>query len=393
MEFGIETDEPAQCKISVEHTTSFDEMLTFVGGSNLFMYNHSERFSLPSAKDIANSSMTIENGKDLTFFVRCKDKNGNENEAEYAVRFCVDPTPDTTAPKVEATSIMNGGCVAEEQDSAEVRFYTNEPAECRWSPQDQDFDNMQGTMVCNNELYQANAAQLFTCVAELTGIPRDNANFYIRCQDYAGDSENERNAMKQSYEFSLHGSTGLKMKNLKPNETIFGAVSPSPVELYVETLFGCNNGRAVCYYSETGNSNDFIQFFDTNTDDGIHTQRLDLIDGNHKYYVRCIDEGGNLAEDSVEFKLDIDSNAPVVARIYEEDNLLKLVTVRNSECSYTFDNCDFSFSEGTVMPYANTTIHVTEWNEEKIYYIKCRDEFRNEDADCSVVVKPTRDLF
>jgi len=389
LEFGIEVDEPAQCKVDFNHTTSFDEMRTYIGGSNLFKYNHSEVFSLPSAKAIANSSLVLENGKDLTFFLRCMDKNGNENEAEYAVRFCVDPTPDTTAPRVEATSIVSGGCVAEDQTEAEVRFYTNEPAECRWSPQDQDFENMQGTMSCNNELYQANAVQLFTCATELTGIPRDEASFYIRCKDYAED----RNTMKQSYEFSLRGSTALKMKNLRPNETIFGGVSPAPVELYVETLFGCNEGRAICSWSESGDNGDYIQFFDTNTEDGVHTQRLDLTDGNHNYYVQCVDEGGNLVEDVAEFRLDIDENAPVVARIYEEDNLLKLVTVRDSECAYTFDNCDFTFAEGTEMPYANTTVHVTEWDEEKTYYIKCRDEFRNEDADCSVVVRPTRDLF
>ena len=389
LEFGVETDEPAQCKIDYRSTTSFDEMVTYVGGSNLFSYNHSEKFSLPSAAALKNSSLILENGKDLTFFLRCMDKNGNENEAEYAVRFCVDPTPDTTAPSVEATSIVNGGCVAEDQDTSEVRFYTNEPAECRWSPQDQDFDNMQGTMSCNSELYQSNAAQLFTCVAELTGISREDTKFYIRCSDKSEFANN----MTESYEFSLRGSTGLKMKNLMPNETIFGAVSPSPVELYVETLFGCNEGRAICQYSESGVAGDYIQFFDTNTEDGIHTQRLDLTAGSHKYYVKCTDEGGNTVVDTAEFSLDIDSNAPVVARVYEENNLLKLVTVRDSECAYTFDNCDFSFAEGTEMPYANTTVHVTEWNQEKTYYIKCRDEFRNEDADCSVVVRPTRDLF
>jgi len=36
---------------------------------------------------------------------------------------------------------------------------------------------------------------------------------------------------------------------------------------------------------------------------------------------------------------------------------------------------------------------VTDWVQDKTYYIKCRDAFKNEDADCSVVVRPTRDLF
>ena len=393
LEFGINVDEPAQCKIDFNHTESFDEMVTFIGGKNLYSYNHTESFSLPSAAAMKNASMVLENGKDLTFFIRCKDKNGNENGAEYAVNFCVDPTPDNTAPKIEATSVLNEGCVAENQDTAEVTFYVNEPTNCRWSPQDQDYDLMQQTMICSNEMYQANAMQLFGCKAELSGISREDTKFYIRCKDQPGADENERNENKESFEFVLRGSTALKMKDLLPNETIFGAVSPMPVELKVKILFGCNDGQAICEYSATGETGDYIRFFDTNNEDGINTQRLDLIAGEHEYFVRCIDEGGNLVEDKAIFNLDIDVNAPVVARIYEEDNMLKIVTVRNSECSYTFDNCDFSFKEGTEMPYSNSSVHVAEWNEEKTYYIKCRDEFRNEDADCSVIVRPSRNFL
>ena len=106
-----------------------------------------------------------------------------------------------------------------------------------------------------------------------------------------------------------------------------------------------------------------------------------------------MDEGGNVVKDSVDFNLDIDENAPVGARVYEEDDLLKLVTVRDSECVYSFDNCDFTFAEGTEMPYGNSTVHVAEWNEDKTFYIKCRDEFRNEDADCSIIVRPSRNFL
>jgi len=70
--------------------------------------------------------------------------------------------------------------------------------------------------------------------------------------------------------------------------------------------------------------------------------------------------------------------------------MLKIVTVRDSECSYTFDNCDFTVAEGTQMPYANSTSHVADWNNEKTYYIKCTDKFTGEDAGCSMIVKPSR---
>ncbi len=393
VQFGVNTDEPSQCKIDIESKNTFEEMRNFIGGNNFFLYNHTELLVLPSIGSLGNSSFVLENGNEMDFFIRCRDKNGNTNSAEYAVELCIDPSPDTTAPTIEATSIENNACIAENQASANVEFYTNEPSQCRWSIQDKDYDLMQNDMDCSNEPSQINSANLWTCATDLTGISRDNADFYVRCKDQPTAAEIDRNKMSESLKFSLHGSTGLKLKNLQPNETVFGAVNPAPVELYAETLFGCSEGRSICYYSETGDAGDYIAFFDTDNDDGISTQTLSLGAGEQNYHIRCIDEGGNVAEDEIQFDLEIDENAPVIARVYEEDNLLKLVTVRDSECSYTLNSCDFNFDEGTIMPYSNTTVHVAEWNKDDTYYIKCRDEFRNEEADCSLVVRPSDDFL
>jgi hypothetical protein len=393
LKFGITANEPAQCKIDFNHTTKFDEMVAFIGGSNLYLYNHTEQFSLPGAKTLEGSGLILENGKDITFFIRCKDKNGNENTAEYAVKMCIDPSPDTTPPIIKATSILNEGCVAENQNVINVEFYTNEPANCRWSSNDQSYENMQNQMACTNELYQINANQLFTCRTNLTGVLKEGTKYYIRCEDQPNAEPNDRNKNKESFIFSLRGSTALKITKLLPNGTIFKAVNPAPIELYVQTLFGCNNGLSICYYSTTGNEEDFIMFYDTNNEDGISTQQQNLGAGNHKYYIKCIDEGGNIARDTIEFTLDIDTSAPVIARIYEEGGMLKIMTIKKSECAYSFINCDFTLEEGAQMPYANSTSHIAEWNKDKTYYIKCRDEFRNEDADCSVIVRPGENLF
>jgi len=361
----------------------------FVGGSNFYAYNHTENFVLPNAADLQNASFVLENGKDLDFFVRCKDRNGNYNSAEYAVEFCIDPSPDTTPPRVEATSITNEGCVAEEQTSANVDFYVNEPTTCKWDTVDQSYSLMANEMTCSNQLYQLNALQLYTCSAELEGIARDGTDFFIRCKDQPSSEPEERNEMVESYKFSLRGSTALEIVQVKPNGTVFGGINPMPVELYVETMFGCDDGRSVCFYSLTEDLNDFISFFDTNNDDGINTQPQSVTDGDHEYFVRCVDSGGNLAEETIAFTAEIDENAPSIARIYEEGGMLKIVTVRDSECVYTLDSCLFNFEEGTNMPYANSTTHVTEWNKENTYYIKCRDEFLNVDADCSAIVRPS----
>lgn len=393
LKFGITLDGPAQCKIDFNHTASFGDMATFVGGSNLYLYNHTEQFSLPSIEALKNSSLVLNNGKNMTFFIRCRDKNNNTNSAEYSVNFCVDPSPDSTPAKIEATSIANGGCVAENQSSVNVDFYTNEPADCRWGAEDQDYDLMKNGMNCSSELYQANAMQLFTCSATLTGIARDNTDFYVRCKDQPGADENKRNKNTESFKFSLRGSSGLKLSKLQPNGTVFGGVSPMPVELYAQTTFGCNDGQSICFYSETGKPNDYIQFFDTNNEDGISTQKLNLDKGIHKVFVKCVDAGGNMVNDSTEFNLDVQDQAPVIARIYEEEQKLKIVTLRNTECSYSLDNCDFSVDEGISMPYANKTIHIVDWNPKNTYHIKCRDKFKNEDAQCSAIVKPSNDVL
>ncbi|MEI6058861.1 MAG: hypothetical protein WCP89_03760, partial [archaeon] len=238
-------------------------------------------------------------------------------------------------------------------------------------------------------LYQVNALQLYTCRANLTGISRDDTQFYVRCKDKAGAEENDRNANSESYMFSLRGSTGMKMKDLLPNGTLFSSVSPASINLQVQTFFGCDNGKSICYYSTTGREQDYTMFFDTNKEDGFSTQKQELIAGRYNYYYKCVDSGGNVATGSTRFTLDIDTKAPVIARVYEEDKMLKIVTVRESECAYTFNNCDFTFAEGTSMPYANSTSHVAEWKKDKTFYIKCRDAYRNEEADCSMVVRPT----
>jgi hypothetical protein len=311
------------------------------------------------------------------------------------MKLCVDPSPDTTAPVVQGTSIQNKGCVPAEAENATVEFYINEPAECRWDYYDRDYEQMKNDMSCSSEAIEINAIQSYTCVTQLNGIARDGNNFYVRCKDQPGEdiAEEKRITNKESYIFNLRRSNQLKLKVVKPNETIYGAVRPAPVELYAETLFGCEDNKAICYYSTSESLNSFVQFFDTDKSDGVHTQRLDLNDGAYTYFIKCVDAGGNIANDTAKFRVSIDTNAPVVARAYEEDNYLKLVTPLNSECVYNTESCDYLFNEGIQMPYANSTTHTTEWFADKTYYIKCRDEYRSEPVDCSLVVRPTENFL
>lgn len=389
--FGVTVDEPAQCKIDTKITSDYDSMTVYFGGSNMYDYNHTEILSLPSAKDLEkSSSIKLENGKDLTLYMRCKDASGNTNDAEYAIQLCVDDSPDTTAPIVYGASVDNGQCIAQGKSFLDVKFYTNEPAVCKWSHQDQDFNSMSGTMrSCKHE--EAGGLS-YSCRANLTGVDIDGTEFFIKCQDTV-EPGMTNNTMAESYKFSLHGSTGLLMMDFQPNgsETIYGGVSPMPIELYVETAMGCSAGLATCLFSIDNES--FSEFSDTYNVDGIHTQTLYLEDGEQDLYVKCIDDGGNEIRNHKKINLEINENAPIVTRFYQEDGMLKIITLRDSECSYSFNDCDFLFEDGIEMPYANQTIHVAEWSSDKTFYIKCRDEFRFDENVCSVIIKPTKNFL
>lgn len=388
LKFGITLDEPGQCKIDYEQTKSFDEMKYYIGGSNMYRYNHSEQFSLPGPDNLKNENLTIKNDGSWTVFIRCMDKNGNKNEAEYAVRFCVDPSPDTTPAVIKQTSIDSGSPIPHDADKANVEFYTNEPAQCKWSSNDKDYDNMEYTMSCASSLTEINNLELYTCKTELTGVTKQLTDFYIRCKDQPLAKEEDRNVNRESYKFQLRGSDELKIRSIKPNSTVFGATDPWAVYLEVETLFGSDDGQSVCYYSNNDVDEDYLKFFETDTEDGIHLQRQDLRDGFYTYYVKCVDAAGNVAKSSVRFDVEIDTSSPAVARVYEEQGNLKIVTTVESNCAYSFDNCDFALAEGTRIPYDNSMIHITEWNSDKTYYIKCEDDLRSAPADCSIIVKP-----
>jgi hypothetical protein len=400
IQWGIQTDEPAQCKIELRHTQTFDEMRFYFGGENLYSEEHEEFVVVPNSVDLANLSaggITVENGNEMEVYIRCRDGNenanggqGNVGAAEYAVGFCVDDTPDKTPPQVVSASVSSGSCVAANTTTAPVTFYTNEPATCRWDKQDRtEFNDLQYSMSCSRNALETSALTVYPCTAQLTEINSLDTPFYIKCKDSDG---NENGA---SYDFSLRGSMPLKMMDIEPNSTdiIRSGSSPAEVNLYVETMFGCDT--ALCFYSETGSPSDFTLMVDTGNEDGVHTQKLFFEDGLQTMHFQCVDSGGNTAQNSTTFDVDINTEAPKIVRAYESGNLLKVVTSKDATCAYTHDSCDFLVAEGSQMTSSssNQKEHMAEWLKDTTYYIKCKDDFNNEDIGCSLIVRPVENFL
>jgi len=389
LQFGILTDEPAQCRIDYNHTLKYGDMNYYFGETNLYLYNHTQRMALPSPSAVNATAPELEHNGTYTLYVRCQDANENWNVDEFAIRFCVEGGPDTTPPKIVNTNIANEMPVKYNQSQVDLEVYVNEPAECKWSREDRAYKEMETQMECMNRVWEMNNDFVYTCKTTLTGIKdRNENNFYFRCKDQPWANESDRNTNQQSYEYTLFGSEPLNIIDIKPNGTLFGSTNVVSIFLEIETANGYRNGESICYYSETEEESGYIEFFDTGVH--IHQQRLDLVEGSYEYFVKCVDLGGNRDDNFTKFSVEVDNQPPSVSRVYMESELLKIITTENSECTYDIKSCNFKLDDGIEMPYANQTDHVAEWKTDITYYIRCRDEYDNQPIpnSCSLIARP-----
>jgi hypothetical protein len=378
LSFGIKLNEPGQCKIDYLRKPDFENMSFYFNDDNLYKYNHTQILSFPVN---SNSPTRISSKGEYELYVRCKDKNGNYNKANFVFKFCVEKSPDTTPPMIIATDLLNNAPIQFNKSFVDIKLYTNEPAECRWSKLDLSFRDMHNKMFCSRNITEFNAQMLYTCETNLTGLKNKVKNrFYFRCIDKPElvntSYEKDRNVNKESFVFSLIGTIPLKISFVSPNnETIFDSSDVVKVTLNVETFAGYNEGEALCYYSEDGKSDSYYLFFHSNS--FLHSQDLFLSEGDYSYFIRCIDLGGNSDFEVVNFSVKKDLDSPKVMRTYFEENNLKVVTNEEAVCVYDVVGCDYLFDDGVKMQTLEGFNHFTKWVKGATYYIKCRDVFGN----------------
>jgi len=363
LSFGINTDESAICKIDYERKEKFEEMeYTFPGKG----YHHV--IQLPTGLLKVNSSTEspiINKEGDYEFYIRCQDGNGNSNTANFVIKFCVEAGPDLETPIIVTTSIREGGYFKYGlKEIKDFKIGVNEPAECKWSRQDKSYEDMENTMDCSTEETEINLQMLYECSTTLNGLEDGKENkFYFKCKDKNG------NINKESYEFILKGTEGkLNIDSVSPEEGVVrGSTKPVKVELEVETSSGAEEGKAYCYYGET---EDYESGLFSETNSYHHKQELRLDPGDYKFYIWCIDNGGNEAKTTVSFKVESDDEAPIVVRAYKDGYDLKIITNEEAECVYGTKDCNYFFKDGTLMDTID-------------------DNGNEPSSGCSIVIKPT----
>jgi hypothetical protein len=345
--------------------------------------------SLPGPSAFKAENITIENDGEFEMYVRCQDANGNSNKANFVFQFCVEKGPDTTPPLIVATNLINGMPIAYEQTELDLEVYVNEPATCKWSHRDQAYDALEQEMVCSSSITEINAQMLYTCTTTLTGIKdRVTNDFYFRCKDKPV-ATSDRNVNAESYEFSVVGTQPLVISSVGPNaETIRDSTDSVKVTLEADTSAGFSEGDAICYYSDTGETDSYVRFLDT--DSYTHSQDLYLLEGSYDYFIKCVDLGGNSDVREISFNVESDSNAPIVVRAYKEETHLKIITSEEAECVYDSVGCDYLFGDGIPLAVVEETEHYMDWNTQTTVYIKCQDGYGNQPLpdQCSITVRP-----
>ena len=285
--------------------------------------------------------------------------------------------------------MLNNVPIAFNQSSVDLEVYVNEPAECRWDHNDRSYESMEQTMSCSTSVFEFNAQMLYKCSTTLTGLKdRTENKFYFRCKDKPNSPENERNENLESYKFTLIGTQPLVIDSVEPNDTVIkDSTTPIKVTIKALTSSGYKEGESICYYSDTGNDNDYIAFFNTNSHE--HSQELFLSDGEYEYFIRCIDLGGNADTKKINFAIETDLTSPLIVRAYKEDNFLKLITNEKAECVYSTFGCNYEFTEGTQISVINEINHFTDWNTNLQLYVKCQDDFGNQPLpnQCNIIVR------
>ena len=232
-------------------------------------------------------------------------------------------------------------------------------------------------MSCKTGVFQVNAQGLYECSTTLTGLKdRVDNNFYFSCKDQPHlartANESKRNVNEEGYSYRLIGTVPLEITSVPPQSgTLY---NPSPL-VRVITARGAQGGNALCGYNFLDpNPLNAIDFARTNST--VHEQQFtNLTTGNYNMHINCIDLGGNLANSSISFNIQADTQGPRIAQLYVEGTILHIITDEPSTCEYSTTG-SFAFGSGTLMTGSNIEEHEATLDS-NIYYVTCQDSFNN----------------
>jgi len=369
LQFGIETNEIATCRYS-NKISEWENMSDF--GSNLALNEH--KFEYVVLDPAGLNSLGLNYQEDFNLYLKCRDVHGNEYPSFYNIEFCVNDAPDKFLPEISEFFPDTNSLIGIGVNSVNASIFTNEPAECRWSEQNTIYEFMPNQLNCFDytEIEEideiAPTINGYECFAELPVTENEN-KFYFACKDQPwveNAGRGDERLESRTYEYILRRvSQKLNIESIIPFEDFESETSPT--ELVVQAKTSGGGDSHVCEQKV-----DKFSWDEMMNSGNVHSYTLRLYPGVHKLFVRCRDETGGSAEGEVEFEIIHDNLPPEIARIFQKDRQLIVITDEESECRYS-DKADFGFEEGKSM--GTGLRHSADISG--TVYIKCKDEFEN----------------
>ena len=345
------------------------------------------------------------NNQVYKFYVRCNDRAGNWSDKDSLIEFqigagvsgkgagstAIIPAPE--APPIRS-NLKPTGALPSGAKETRISLTTNEPAFCRYS---MGAGNEYGYM---SDGFTADEDGLSHSATVRGLIDNTLYEFYIRCNDRAGNSNNEDVIIR----FGVGGVV------LTPGSSVSDAVPPSrfspspttdlPVETRRTTISLKTDEKAVCRYSATaGVSYDAMSDNFSSANSVTHsTEVTGLSEGtSYNYYVKCVDGSGNKNTNdlTISFKVaaPIDNTPPVRSNPSHTGNVLfytttsvviSIATNEPATCHYsTVAGTSYGSMSGSFSHYDQTKkFHVKELTGLQMgksygFYVKCSDTAGN----------------
>lgn len=411
--FGIETSEYATCKIDNKRTKSYEEMAVEMTLQQDFAFTKAATQGLHHSVALSPylgtgnsgvSTLALVKEQENDYYIRCKDFAGNVNEAEFLVRIPVGKGEDRVSPVIQTFIPGSENYLAKGTSSLGLRFYVNEPSICRYSKQDQKYEEMNLSANCITSV-DSSILGTWPCYAFLNNLSSGENNFYFRCLDQPNIDErisNKRNVnlVSKSYKINVC-SSGLNISSLSPKDAIIvGNVNSVSLDITTQTSGCINGGEATCYYKfqNPSYSSNYLEFL--NTGGKSHSQKFTTLPtGSSNISIKCVDIAGNVAFGSLKIEVQIDSTNPKISRAYQASGNLILQTDEIANCRYTNNKtlgCGFAFETNSTQiesfnPESGfSLVHMAGWRADKDYFIKCADRFGNvnpEVKECDLILR------
>jgi hypothetical protein len=364
----------------------------YFGGHTTLMHNHTHDLYFPTLSSLHVTGFDPNVRKDFDLKIRCEDFHENKNPKDYIIRTCIMPELDVTAPKILDYDPKDGLFVYD-AETFDFAVYVDEPAECKWSLENKEYDLMEREFDCYNDPVDgliARAGGSFKCTSDIT-TNKQSETIYVKCKDqpWLKNTENasDRHVTETGYQINLSRTLPLVIDEISPKDgdVVRDGTEPATLDVKVKTSGGGYDGDAICKYLMFG-----TVFADLRETGGTtHEDSFNRIyGGDKKLLIKCEDSVGNKAYENSSFTVEIDRKAPNVVRIFRKDNSLRLITEEKAACYYDYNSCNFNTDNASSMSIGLSTVHNAKWSPGVTYYIKCEDSWGNWDSRCSVIVKP-----